>query len=1017
MIANKDGADWASTTYSQGAGETDWKEYQTELTFVGRSIALSSTRNTVNVVETQPNGIIVNNSGTLTGINSPTALSGFQLSTFTNTAQSNVFSGINFSRIDISGNGQYLFGVYNNQNLIRRYTLSTPGDITTLSTTENQTYTPPNSSNSTFVAFRLSLDGTKIYYLVNTTTDYIYQATLSTPWDLTTAGTPVIGLATNSYGATPMEFAFTNDGRVLYFVNNTSDIYKFNLSTPWSLTTATYASDARSIYTQVTNNARIVVAPNKQTIFATISNTTDVYTYNMKSDGALSSALVDLYTTNSQFQIGISCLTSLNNKIYLFSNTTQRFHEYTSLPVNKVHYPNQAATTTGQTLTTSGQDGYLQGIAFSAYGHKLYFIGDTNNKVYQYNLSTPWEITSASASVEYQLSNLTWRTLVLSEDGTKLYVGTTSTLYQHTLTTPWEINTATAAEANIAASSLTSVYFSPDGLKLFLMQNSTIFRYSLSTAWNISTAGNSDQSLNISTGATNVVMAISRDGLIIYVTGYDGGFSQIRLRTPWTFNNELPYTMANGASFLTGATTSTTGPQTLFLSREGTRIYSARTTAIYQKQITYSNNNLWIYDTCYDTTAANLAAAPTDVYRNTAKQWSLLTASETVLNTLTSTITPVSATVGSATLSFDNTLDPVFETYDYVTITPSLAPNVSTLSYASLSGTPTGVGSNNGRGLKFSPDGTKLFVVQSNGIFKYNLSSAWSITSIPTAATTTTVSYPLNNITDITLSPDGTKLFTITTNPDTSSRVVVQYNLPSAWDISSFSSTTQLAIAGATSTLQGIDFSADGTRMFVIRDGSSIATYTLSTPYTISTATVLNTFTLTNANTLSLRFSLNGSKMYVLRASNIDQYNLSTAWNPATATYIGTLSTSTQTVAANGLDIHIEGNKFYVMSDSPTVYQYNSSDSLVTQTAQINSISVANSQTTINFTEQLYPVYVAVSGRSAAQPGVQFELASGNVTVKSDKIALPNGKRFAKVKITGDYGDDIVNAKLNLWKA
>lgn len=88
--------------------------------------------------------------------------------------------------------------------------------------------------------------------------------------------------------------------------------------------------------------------------------------------------------------------------------------------------------------------GTMAGIWFGDSGAKMYLC-HTNDTIYQYNLGTPWSVTTASyASLSKDVTGETTglREIVMNETGTKMLVLSSTTLYQYTLSTPWKIDTA-----------------------------------------------------------------------------------------------------------------------------------------------------------------------------------------------------------------------------------------------------------------------------------------------------------------------------------------------------------------------------------------------------------------------------------------------------------------------------------------------------------------------------------------------------------------------------------------------
>jgi hypothetical protein len=127
--------------------------------------------------------------------------------------------------------------------------------------------------------------------------------------------------------------------------------------------------------------------------------------------------------------------------------------------------------------------------------------------------------------------------MFFKSDGTRFYVsgrtGTSRRIFQYNLSTPWNITTATAAGSlSISSSSTYNLWFSPDGTKLIVQQNlsRTFLYYQLATAWDI--AGSIVTSLTYSLAAASSLtksFAFSNDGLTIYCNSLIGEFQIISL--------------------------------------------------------------------------------------------------------------------------------------------------------------------------------------------------------------------------------------------------------------------------------------------------------------------------------------------------------------------------------------------------------------------------------------------------------------------------------------------------------
>ena len=91
------------------------------------------------------------------------------------------------------------------------------------------------------------------------------------------------------------------------------------------------------------------------------------------------------------------------------------------------------------------------------------------------------------------------RGIFFKDDGTKMFiVGTTNDrVFEYSLSTPWQVNTATnIAAANLAintgdSGALSAITFKTDGTIVYTLGTTTdrVYAHNLGTAWNVATAG------------------------------------------------------------------------------------------------------------------------------------------------------------------------------------------------------------------------------------------------------------------------------------------------------------------------------------------------------------------------------------------------------------------------------------------------------------------------------------------------------------------------------------------------
>jgi DNA-binding beta-propeller fold protein YncE len=129
-----------------------------------------------------------------------------------------------------------------------------------------------------------------------------------------------------------------------------------------------------------------------------------------------------------------------------------------------------------------------------------------------------------------------------------------------------------------------------------------------------------------------------------------------------------------------------------------------------------------------------------------------------------------------------------------------------------------------------------------------------------------------NNLTDLVFKPDGTKMYVIGQTNDR----VYEYDLGIAWNLSSAVFLQFFSVAAQDLTPTGVTFKPDGTKMYVTGDTNDrVYEYDLGTAWDISTAVFLQFFSVSvMTNTPSdLTFKPDGTKMYVIGSFGTDRVN------------------------------------------------------------------------------------------------------------------------------------------------
>lgn len=228
-------------------------------------------------------------------------------------------------------------------------------------------------------------------------------------------------------------------------------------------------------------------------------------------------------------------------------------------------------------FNTSLQDTNPTGLYIKPDGLKLYTTGKVNDKVYEYDLTKAWDVSTATFlhSFSVGLQATIPSDLFLSKDGKLLYVTDhhTNSIFQYSLTTPWNITTSShkaTFDTTLQTGLPSDVKFSPCGYNMYVTGRdvSKILQYSLSVPWDITTAtfvNSFDISFHINEPSS---IFVSPDGLKFYVIARIPPTKVIafRLMKAWDITTAVYVQSFDYGGILTGG-------KGLFFKYDGSRMY------------------------------------------------------------------------------------------------------------------------------------------------------------------------------------------------------------------------------------------------------------------------------------------------------------------------------------------------------------------------------------------------------------------------------------------------------------
>ena len=514
---------------------------------------------------------------------------------------------------------------------------------------------------------------------------------------------------------------------------------------------------------------------------------------------------------------------------------------------------------------------------------KYLFIADTSTSDYKvqrclFGTSTPFRLDTVSISVNRQEKALgsseldPWGGITFSPDGTTFLSTEGTFVYERSISaaTPWEITSLSSPTSHDMqslnglgpSSTISGVTFGKDGTRLYLVDNltDTICQANLSTAYDVGTITTSS-----------------------FIRPYVGMYDP----NPES-NAGTSYT--SGLNQMRNVKFSEDGTQAFILDGSG-------------------SPKIWVFELSTPWEIATLRRPALKVYRPSAgyiddvnkeiKDFFFMTGTDLVLlreddgifyANLNGNKVDLDLTTNS---SFNITLGEIGE---YQGSDPSLGRSYENIYNAGGSWMNGACKMDATAGdLKININADADLENQTAVIKIENKLKTWPIhalyydrTTTPTGAFVGTTSPRGNRLSD-----DGTRLWIIDQDSATGANAIREYNLTTAWDITTLvSNPVQHQNLNIEDTAM-IDFmfNDDGTKFFALGDANNrLYEYNLSTPYDLNTITYTNNNLNVGAQstqTMGFLFKPDGTKGYYFSSSNVYEYDFSTPWDTTTGTYTG----------------------------------------------------------------------------------------------------------------------------------
>lgn len=422
--------------------------------------------------------------------------------------------------VQFNSDGTIMF-ISGRTNGLHKYTLSTGWDISTA--TYNSSTAVTASGQTEPWGFFIKPDGTKVW-VGDGSNKFIYEYNIETP-------TKILDLSTGSV----FEVSSTTDTNVI--LSNPADSGTISAATlllssdgSWNLANASYDNVVNTVSAQIGTPRGLFFSSDGTSMYVLDMTADDVNQYTLTTPWDISaiSFVTSFSVTTQEINPTGLFFKEDGTAFYIIGRTNATLYRYTMSTPWSIATASYNSPTSGLLVSSEESDPY--GLFFKPDGTKVYVCGFNNDTVYQYSLSTPWDASTGTYdSISFSVANSGTQpaNINFKPDGTKMFICNVATdsLFQYSLSTPWDISTASYDNVShyFGNYNITpfSCSFKPDGTKFYSINSTNRYVYQASINQPTVTYSNSIQWAG---GTAPTIPAINETDILTFSTR-DGGIT------------------------------------------------------------------------------------------------------------------------------------------------------------------------------------------------------------------------------------------------------------------------------------------------------------------------------------------------------------------------------------------------------------------------------------------------------------------------------------------------------------
>lgn len=415
-----------------------------------------------------------------------------------------------------------------------------------------------------------STDGTLLF--ISVSGGLIHEYELSVPFDHMTATATGVTFSTLSQGS-GQNLHFSTDGlKMFIMVGLTDTIYAYDLSTAFDISTAVYNGESFNVTLQDSTATSLTFSPDGLKLFIVGSATDRVHAYDLSVAYDLSTALYGGENVLVSGQTNTPSDVTFTNDglrmvvIHSFTGVMYQYNLSTAFDLTTAVYSTISYTAPERVVS----------INYNAASDTILAYIDFIDSIAVFPLGVPGEINSI-ATAQYLPTGVMFAYLddvLINNDGTRVFLldSNMDTIQTFSLSVPYDLTTAVLDPSQFyvmptALNNPERFTFSQDGNWLYVRSGGTVYEFTLAVPFDVSTANPTGNSL---AGVFSVDFLVNDDGTEFYVRS--GTAIQI-------YSLTVPYDLSTATN--TGVSVSVLGVDILF-NDTGTALYTADGFSLYR---------------------------------------------------------------------------------------------------------------------------------------------------------------------------------------------------------------------------------------------------------------------------------------------------------------------------------------------------------------------------------------------------------------------------------------------------